>query len=214
MTLRSSNESVVDLLRVSTIDQEIILPKRVVPQPQPHLNLGGDCGACVLGGLLGWEPYRIYSDLCDGKIGPINYHKMHECLRVLHGRGLLSRVLVDSPVWLQSWMSMAAAWGPHSTIQSYNWFQYLQLGIDAGHYGIANVDTTRSGAYGPGTNHWVLLCGVRHVRTQSPDGKFATIDHEILVSCSSSSTPDEEWVEVNDFLKDRGGFNVMLAKPK
>jgi hypothetical protein len=36
---------------------------------------------------------------------------------------------------------------------------------------------------------------------------------EVLVSCSSTKTPAEEWVEADVFLKERGGFNVLLARP-
>jgi len=192
---------------------EITLPRRVVPQPQPHLNSGGDCGPCVLGGLLGWDPFRVYSEFCEGKIQSINYHNMHLALREAHGRGLLDRVLVDAPIWLQPWMSSLAAWGPHSNLHSIQWFHYIRLGLDAGHYGIANVDSTKSGAFGPGPNHWVLLCGARDVTVSLDVPGAFRIDHQVLVSCSAASTPDEEWVDVNDFLRERGGFNVMLARP-
>lgn len=39
---------------------EVVLPRRAVPQPQPPVNPGGDCGACVFAGLTGLSFDTIY----------------------------------------------------------------------------------------------------------------------------------------------------------
>jgi hypothetical protein len=38
----------------------VILPRRVKPQPVPGIVEGGDCGACVLGGLFDLSVEEVY----------------------------------------------------------------------------------------------------------------------------------------------------------
>ena len=47
---------------------ELILPLRVVPQPTPQINKGGDCGACVLAGLSGLTVEQVYTDIYDQEL--------------------------------------------------------------------------------------------------------------------------------------------------
>lgn len=193
---------------------DIVLPRRVFHQPDPHLNPGGDCGACVLGGLTNRDPKRIYDELFSGKPVSVNYHMMHQALRDMYWRGLLDRILLESPVWFQDFGGDQMAWGLHGNLQSVHWVEYLRLGFDSGHYAVANVDTLKGGPFGRGPNHWVLLCGLREVEIPHPSMPgVSRYDIQVLVSCSSSRTPDEEWVEVEEFLRERGGFNVILARP-
>ncbi len=192
---------------------EIVLPLRVVPQPTPNLQEGGDCGACVLGGLLGREVAGIYKMFQGGTCKSFHWREMHDAL--LHSRaiGLLDRVITDVPCWLADFHPTLAAWGLPSTSQSIAWFDYVTMAFDAGYYGLAMVDIFKKGYSGAGTNHWVMLVGARHRREPFANDSGARIYHELLVSCSSRTTPVEEWVECTDFLAQRGGFNLLLARP-
>ena len=90
------------------------------------------------------------------------------------------------------------------------WFNYVRMGIDAGYYGLALVDFKRQG--GPDTDHWVMLCGARTLPLP-PDGGL--IKGDVLVSCSArSSGMRDEWVDARDFLKHRGGYDVLFVRPR
>ncbi len=193
-------------------DHEVVLPRRVVRQPKPHVNPGGDCGACVLAGLLGTEVGDVYERFRGGKCESFHWHAMRTALWEARSAGLVDRIVTDVPMWPANVPDMAAAWGWHSGYQSLAWASYVEMAVDAGYYGIAMVDVHKKGAHGGGTNHWVMLCGSRE-RTEPMSDGAAEIKNEVLVSCSSSTTPDEEWVGVQDFLRERGGFNVLLVRP-
>jgi hypothetical protein len=187
---------------------EVVLPLRVVPQPTPSVNANGDCGACVLAGLLRITPAEVYP-LCE--IDPVTvnlgYERMRRALLDGRYRGDFDRLVTECPEWPQDIQSMRT-YGNSSRCQAMEWFGYVRLGFDAGYYAIANVDHSRQG---DAPNHWALLVGAREVW---PDGdKGGAIHQQVLVSCSARSTPDEEWVEVRDFLQQRGGFNVYLVRP-
>jgi hypothetical protein len=89
-------------------------------------------------------------------------------------------------------------------LYSIYWFNYVRLAIDAGYYGVAQVDF--GGAGGPDTNHWVLICGAR------TKGAIANefITGDILASCSVTG---EKWYEAKDFLKRMGGCDVLFVRP-
>ena len=66
------------------MDETIILPRRVAPQPSPAIVPGGDCGACVLAGLFGitvadayamQDPDERPADAKDAPI-PFSWHNM------------------------------------------------------------------------------------------------------------------------------------------
>ncbi len=192
-------------------DPEVVLKRRVVPQPVPHVFAGGDCGACVLGGLTGKTVKEVYDIFQDGKVAPFHWHAMYSALWEAKSLGLVDRIITAVPMWVDNAHDGFWSWGLPSTMQSLAWFAYLQMGLDAGYYALALVDADKKGLNGHGTNHWVMLVGARTRRIPFENG--ATIEHDVLVSCSSTKTPDEEWVEVGDFLKERGGFNLLLARP-
>lgn len=190
------------------IRYEVTLPRRVVPQPTPNIHEGGDCGACVLAGLLGVTPAEVYP-LCE--IDPakqdISFERMRQALHDAKHRGDFDRINIDSPEWPQRIASMRT-YGSASWTQAMDWFNYVRMAFDAGYYALANVQHAKQGG---APDHWVLLAGAREVY---PDGdKGGVIHQQVLVSCSARSTPDEEWVEVREFLEKRGGFNVYLARP-
>jgi hypothetical protein len=188
---------------------EVVLPKRVKPQPLPHIVPGGDCGACVLGGLLGLEPADVYKRFeIDVPKTTISYHEMYSVLWNAQGREL-DRIITDIAEWRGgSHVDVVRTWGSPSWTQAQGWFSYLRMGLDAGYYAIANVNHAKAGPW-QAPDHWVLLCGAREVWPEASGG----IDHQVLVSCSSRTTPDEEWVDVHEFLEKRGGFNLYFARP-
>lgn len=190
------------------IEEVVVLPRRVIPQPTPNLYPIGDCGACVLGGLFGLTVPEVYARF-RGKVESFSWWEMHKALYQADSEGLADRIVTATPDWPQTTHPATRAWGTPSTMVNLEWFSYIRMAIDAGYYALANVDSTRSGIGGSGPNHWVLLCGTRVVRPE----ECGVIRQEVLVSCSSRSTPDEEWVWGLEFLRDRGGFNVLLARP-
>lgn len=192
---------------------EVVLVHRAVPQPVPNLQPGGDCGACVLAGLLGKGVQEVYDTFKDGKALSFHWRDMHDALWKAESHGLLDRIVTDVAMWPWTGAAPFIEWGLHSGYQSIAWFNYLTMALDAGYYGLAMVDIHKKGCFGGGTDHWVLLCGARVRKEPFEDGKGASIKQEVLVSCSSTRTPDEEWVEASRFLIDRGGFNVLLARP-
>jgi len=196
-------------------DSETVLTRRVTPQPSPEVHKGGDCGACVLSGLLGKSVPDVYVLFQEGKCDSFHWHKMREALWTARSMGLVDRIVTDVPMWPGTIPEMVASWGMHSGFQCLAWFAYVQMALDAGYYGLAMVDIHKKGAHGGGTNHWVMVCGARTRREPSEAVPgAASIVQEVLVSCSSRTTPDEEWVEVDRFLIERGGFNLHLARPK
>ncbi len=197
------------------IDRACILPRRSLRQPVPFAYSRGDCGACVLGGLLGLDVHVVYSALI-GEVKSIGFLDMERALNAARGEGLIDRLITAMPLWPADVPAWTMAFGLPSWYQGLHWFAYVRLALDAGYYAIACVDHGRHGPFAGGPDHWVLLVGVRdrwEEKTDSDGNLYEVGQHELLVSCSSTSTPDEEWVEAHDFLRDRGGFNLLLARP-
>lgn len=191
---------------------EVTLPKRVVPQPVPFLDArqAGDCGACVLAGLLDSTVLDIYAKYLPERAG-FTHHVMRNALFTAKADGLLDRVLDEPPLFPAAVRN--PAWGYPSAEMSLAWFSYFCMAIDAGYYGVASVNFHAHG-YPAHMDHFVLLCGVREVsKPHATIPGAARIDQEVLVSCSSTRSPDEEWVEVDLLLRTRGGYNALLARP-
>lgn len=186
---------------------ETILPRRVHPQPTPNLVPGGDCGACVLAGALGMTPERVYDELVE-KRTCIGHGEMCRLLRVAISRGLADRIIEEPAEWPGSWSQRS--FGRPAHLEHLPWISYVRMAIDAGYYGLAEVDFARGGGgTRVQTDHWVLIRGVRS--EGHPVGKVMT--GEVLVSCSARSTGGvDEWVEAVDFLKNRGGYNLLFVR--
>lgn len=200
-------------MKTERIDDLVVLPRRVVPQPTPELNVGGDCGACVLAGLTDLSVADVYAKLReDGKVISFSQYTMASAIRA--GRyakpRLFSRIIEDAPSWRVH--EILRQFGDAGWMQSMPWFQYLTMAFESGYYAIACVRHDKTGPMSGGTDHWVLLVGSR-VRWELNEDGTGRGSYEVLVSCSSRSTPDEEWVEAGQFLKERGGFNCLLARP-
>ncbi len=191
------------------IGNETILPLRATPQPDPAVYPAGDCGACVLSGVFSIsvdEAYQWYSK--GGKREPIRYADMAQALHNAAAHGVADRVITATPCWPIP--PVYGAWGLRGEDMAHNWFNYLQLAFDARYYALCIVDINKEGPTGPGTNHWVMLCGCRDRYGEGDDKR---IYQEVLVSCSAESTPDLEWVDAIEFLECRGGFNALLVRP-
>lgn len=191
---------------------EVVLPKRVAPQPLPAIVDGGDCGACVLAGIMDISVEEAYG--LRNEPAPFSYHGMTKALDEAERRGLLDRVVDDIPMWPHRFHQSLAYWGFPSWQQNQAWIGYVRMALDAGYYGIAHVDHGQKGLEGGDPDHVVMICGVRHYSTPHPTLEGAGVGHqEVLVSCSSTTTPDEEWVSVLDFLRKRGGYNAVFVRP-
>lgn len=182
---------------------------------------GGDCGACVLSGVIERPVPEVY-DLVDaartqamGKPHSLSYYCMAAFLRRYQG-DLFVEAILEHP----QWHCMPSGWdltfGNPAHMQSMGWVPYVRMALRAGFYGLALVDMKKAGPIGHGPDHWVMVCGYRE-RTEEKtgtDGKPWTSWHEeILVSNSARSQPAEEWVDVHDFLRSWGGFNLFLVRP-
>lgn len=194
------------------MSDSVLLPLRVTPQPVPFLNPGGDCGACVLSGLAGMTVQGVYKALFEDEATSISLFDMQRALRCDHLFGWAG-YQDNFPMLWSGVHTPWQAWGLQARHQQISWFRYVRIALEAGYYGICNVRHDKSGPHSDGPDHWVLICGARTTRVALSE-TAARYDNEILVSCSAISTPAEEWVGVDTFLMDRGGFNIMLVRPR
>lgn len=197
------------------VREEVLLPLRAVPQPEPFVVKGGDCCACVLAGVVGSSVEHVYDEFCNGQREALCRNDFEAALHTAQAKGYIDRMIVDVPIWLQRRSYLP--FGNAGHLSSREWFAYVRMAIDAGYYGIASVDFARKGVGStvpPETDHVVLICGARTLNTPLEHVPGASrLDEEILVSCSARSSPEEEWVRTEDFLAQRGGYNVMLVRP-
>lgn len=185
---------------------EVVLPRRVIPQPTPGVVDQGDCGACVLGGLLGIPIESVYDDLV-GKRHALTVDEMARVLRVASYGSLVDRVVTEFAQWPLSGHP-DRTFGRPAWREALPWFVYVRMAIDAGYYGVTIINTDGDKTMG---NHWVLICGARN---RGPAAYDNTLTGEVLVSDSRRSVGGvDEWIEAGEFLKNRGGYEVMLARP-
>ena len=91
---------------------EYKLSRRVIKQPLPHINEGGDCGPCVLAGVLGYIVPAGNSHNAGGGIiksihkkyleeGAVSLgrHGMIEALDEARREGLIEDYINDTPTW-------------------------------------------------------------------------------------------------------------------
>ena len=191
---------------------ETTLPRRSLSQPHPYLVEGGDCGACALGGLIGLpSPADVYA--LFGETRSLQWTEQRQVLCNASSRGLVDRLVDGTPLWPHAAPQFDLAWGlPGWWCQSGEWFRYVRMAMDAGYYGVATVAWDGGGPRSP-VNHAVLLCGARERQELHPSVPGASsLKTEILVSCSARGG-DAQWVGAHEFLRDSGGFNVLLARP-
>ena len=184
---------------------EVVLPRRAVPQPNPFIVSGGDCGACVYGGIFGISAKEAYERTVIarfGKIQSICWDNMRDAFAEAERKGT-ARAVTRTAHWTvdDRW----CAWGAGLQAQWQAWSTYVRMALEAGYYGAASVSMDGRGPEAMGPDHWVLICGWRPSQDE-------TILDEVLVSCSASH-PEGCWMRIREFLQRHGGFNVLLARP-
>lgn len=183
---------------------EVVLPRRAVIQPLPAVFSGGDCGACVLAGLGGFSIGEVYARFTHkGVPRPFTWGGFRRALTLMYARGLLDRVLLDPPLWIP--VARDREWGITGWSVAEEWFGYVRLALDGGYYGVCVVDLERKGPLAS-IDHAILIRGVREL-----EGASLPVN-QILVS-DPARRDEDEWSEVGAFLRRRGGFNILLARP-
>lgn len=196
---------------------EVVLPRRAVPQPSPAIVKGGDCTACCLAAVTGLSVQDCYGLVEDERLagGGLTWEGVRRALIEAERRGLIDDCVTTTPMWVENFYPAHMMWGLTAVMQGGGWLDYLRLAFTAGFYALTHIDYAGRGPYESG-DHFVLLCGVRE-RLEPVDNEVGrkvgarAILREVLVSCSASG---ERWIGANEFLKTRGGFAVLLAKPR
>ena len=217
-----------------TITSKVILPRRVIKQPVPHINPGGDCGPCVLGGVLGYDGAtghtndkcssavaKVLVTYCSSEPASLSHYTMRDALYEAVSREIVEDFIFEPPFWNVD--ENTAQFGAEAYAVSNQWFKYISMAIRAGYYGLAMVDSSgrRGGKRGSwGTDHWVMICGfrirsvpIRRLKDHPTMSTATTIKSEILISNSSNSAKDERWIEADQFLRQFGGYNAILVLP-
>lgn len=201
-----------------TVEFEVVLPRRAVPQPLPFLHPGGDCGACCLAGLLGTTVEEAYNVACHKPEDHVSVGSgpgMRTALDLLESVGLLDRAVLDIPYWNEpdvfSWFGRPG-WGSFDA-----WFRYLRMALDAGYYGIAPVVHNHTGPVAD-IDHVVLLVGARFRWVANPNdpSEGGRMGEEMVLVSDSSRTPPsvpELWIHPREFLMRWGGYSLYLARP-
>ncbi len=186
--------------------------------PRPTLWHEGDCGPCVIAGLIDWYPgnkvdpsvvVRAIYERAHSKELPIralSAQAMRRVLNRLYTERQIDYLEPYPPSWSHRSFDLHGVWGATGWDHEPEWSNWIHLAMLAGCYAICAVNIDKEGPPNP-ANHWVMLCGYRRV------AKHGVWWNEVLMSCSSSSSPVEQWVPSIDFLKQYGGFNCILVRP-
>jgi hypothetical protein len=222
--------------------KEIVLPRRPPINPTPCINGGGDCGACVVAGVLNITVEQAYEYHVSGnyyggdpipKISSWNQNSMRNTLTMLvndlggyrETPRLLEHVVDDVPIWPFAFpfQGLGIPYGLAGHRQFDGWVNYVRAMLTGQYYGITTVynngfkKTTDDAMFGE-TDHWITIVGWRYafVPTEDEERKKISRGHyqqEVLIANSARSSPREEWIDVGEFLKSWGGFGVIWAKP-
>jgi hypothetical protein len=125
-----------------TVEDLVERPLRVVKQPTPELHPGGDCGACVLAGLLGLPLEEVYAQLHpQKKPASFGHSEMYHALReAKYELRLIDRYITRTPYWPAD--DILRALGDPSWSQSMEWREWLTMAFEAGYYALAMVRHT------------------------------------------------------------------------
>jgi hypothetical protein len=132
---------------------------------------------------------------------------MQRALSEAASQDLVDRVINDVPSWPAYPGHMVH--GSPGWLTSTAWFRYVAMALDAGYYGLLGESSDGAGPLKE-TDHWVLLVGARATWKPAAVAGARSLCTEILTSCSRRG---ENWFEAAEYLKRRGGFNVLLARP-
>jgi hypothetical protein len=156
----------------------------------------------VLAGLFGRTVREVYDRHVVARyrqLQSLHWDSMREALRVEAAAAVL-----DPPLWPVE--AAHRTFGLDGMNQYGKWQRYMRMAVEAGYYGVVCIDMDGRGSACYGGNHWALVCGWR------PDPAGGTALDEVLLSCSARH-PEGRWVRTRDLLHERGGLNVLLARP-
>jgi hypothetical protein len=188
---------------------EVVLPRRAVLQPQPSLHAEGDCGACVLAGLLAVSVDEVYRR--KGEVSPFCWVTLLELLADSYWSGELDRLVSKVPFWPSP--DGLRSFGDPGWLTNLEWFDYLRMGLDGGYYGLMNYSMEGDGPLAL-PDHFVMVVGARDREVPNPNcAGSSVILRELLISDSSSKREPEHWEDHLTLLREHGGYNVLLARP-
>lgn len=224
-----------------TILKSVVLPRRPVKNREVSLHDGGDCGACVLAGLLrlpdAEDAYKLHrpGDYYGGdpipQVHSFTFRSMKDSLDGLASdsgaRGglentpiALDHVISDTPIWPFGYARHDLSFGMRT---QFEWRGYARALLNGGYYGVAQVKHGGWPADTPierlgTTDHWVMICGWRYLYVPESDPErlklcSGSYREEFLIGDSSRARPLETWVEANEFQNRWGGFSAIWARP-
>lgn len=199
--------------------EDVINSERSLSQPKPVIAKGGDCWACVIGGMTGFSVQDVYDKLNEGE-KVASYSCIEAVLYRAKDLDTVKWFYNETPHWTS--YDEHRAFGDEAILQRLGWISWVHMALLSGHIGYASVvhngvlRVTKDdyhGWVGGRTNHAVMICGIRERRTPHKTMKgCARIDNEVLISCSASH-PEGKWINVNNFLLNYGGFNPIWVMP-
>lgn len=222
-----------ELYETEKTEDYIYLPNSVPRNYPTSLNKQGDCGACVLAGLLKISIEDAYENHESGcyhggnpipKIYSFCRSSMLRTLERLNSKtGPIAHIVKHTPIFPTApYKEQGMPFGLHGVSQFDAWTDYIRALLAGGYYGVAQVynnghrDTTFH-EYGM-TNHWVLIKGWRLQWYMEPKNKEQICSgmgqQEICISNSARNSKHEEWVSIDDFLRLWGGFDAYWVKLK
>jgi hypothetical protein len=144
---------------------------------------------------------------------PFSWSAIGNALQCWGRDPLTDGVITETPIWpWESWRNNMP-WGLVSWQQNMAWWNYVRMGLLGGFCGIVQMDID---GRGPGSdhNHWQMICGARINFVPNPNMEGSgSYDQDILVSCSARH-PEGKWYDSSKFLRERGGFNVIMVRPR
>lgn len=198
--------------------REFFLNVAPCPQPQPPITPGGDCFACALVAALG--------HLCPER--PLTVHQAIDYFRQDDGHvstswpGLKRALLaayrdgypiertadivhpqMDADMWSHAW------WGWEPELE---YVRRLEGWLRSGWVAFTEINQAGEGMLTSdlklrGTDHFVLLDGVRYAR--EPDAHGANYHQYVHVVCSVKGG---YWMRCQDFLRRHGGSGWRLVR--
>lgn len=203
----------------------IYLDKKVPRNYDSSLNKQGDCGACVLAGLLSITVEQAYELHESGsyyggepipKISALSRSSMLRTLEKLESNKQIQHLVQHTPIFPFSvYKEQGSPFGLSAGLQFDAWTDYIRILLTAGYYGVAQVynnghNQNTLNEYGM-TNHWVLIKGWRMQWRYDEKGSGSG-QQEICISNSARNAQHEQWIYVGDFLKNWGGFDAYWVK--
>jgi len=200
--------------------REFCLNVTPVLNPQPPITPGGDCFSCALTAGLSWLcPDRTltvaraidYFRQDDGHVST-SWPGMRRALVAAYRDGYPIEYTADivhpqmnPEMWSHAWWGwepeLAYARRLEGWLRS-GWVAFTEINQAGG--GMLTADLKLNG-----TDHFVLLDGIRYVREPYPDGGGAAYNQYVHVVCSVKGG---YWMRLQTFLRRHGGSGWWLAR--